>query len=246
MRAVLLAAALSCGLAGCADRARLGMVVDPGTGLLAGSRVDRNIVVDPSQFENRRIKVAIRNTSGDVQFDLHGAAAAIERRLAEKGYVPVQGDDFGILLDVNVLYSGQASEDRAAEFGLLGAAGGTVAGLQAARGVVAPAAGLLAGATLGSILGSFVRDETYLVVADVSIGVIDPKRGVARKTILMESSIDRREEAREQAHRHAGMRPFGSRERASVAVYAGGRNVPQDRIADGVRQRLLRIVGDVI
>lgn len=205
-------------LSGCADSSRLGMVVDPETGLQMGSRIERNIVVDPSQFENRRIKVNLRNTSGDAAFDLADVRSAIERRLAAKGYVPTRDDDFGILLDVNVHYSGQATQDRASAFGLLGAAGGGLAGYQASKGGVGTAAGVLAGATLGSILGSYVRDETYLVVADVSLGVVDPKRGYDTKTIVMDSSIDRRERDRAEVRRHSGMRAFGATAKTAVAV----------------------------
>lgn len=57
-------------LGSCAPPQRMGMVVDPATGLQYGSVIEKNIVVDSSQFENKRIKVRIRNTSGDAAFDM--------------------------------------------------------------------------------------------------------------------------------------------------------------------------------
>ena len=55
---------------GCAQSARYGMVEDPETGLMLGSAVERNIVIDASQFENRTIKLNLRNASGDPSYDL--------------------------------------------------------------------------------------------------------------------------------------------------------------------------------
>ena len=229
-------------LAGCAPQSRHGMVVDPETGLQMGSRIENNIVVDSSQFENRKLKLNIRNTSGDPAFDLHGFRSELERAYSGKGYEPTQGEDFGILVDVNVRYSGQATRDRAAEFGLLGGAAGGLAGYEASRRAVGTGAGILAGATLGAVIGSHARDETYLVVADVVVGVTDTARGTVTKTIVMDSSSSSKDESK----RRSGMRPFSQSLKTGIAVYAGGLNVSQARVADGVRQRFVRILSDVI
>ncbi|MCH9051090.1 MAG: hypothetical protein IIA72_08400 [Proteobacteria bacterium] len=236
--AVLVASVV--GATGCAPQQRLGMVIDPLTGLQYGSVIERNIVVDASQFTNRTVKINIRNTSGDPVFDLHGFRSELERVYAAKGYKPTREVDFGILIDINVMYSGQISRSMARQFGFLGAAGGGVAGVTIGGDAVGATAGILTGAVLGAILGSYVTEDTYIVVADVNIGVVDLERGKRDTTIVFSAS--KREERRERA----GFKPFREHLKTRIAAYAGGQNIPQQSIAKGVRQRFLRILSDVI
>jgi hypothetical protein len=226
-------------LTACASPQRMGMVVDPATGLQHGSVVEKNIVVDASQFSNRKIKVKIRNTSGDPAFDLHGFRSSLESAYRSKGYDPSQSDDFGILLDVNVLYSGQVRQSLTKEFAFLGvAAGGIVGARSSAR--AGTAIGIVSGAALGSIIGSYVTNDTYIVVADVSIGVADVRRGKREKTILFGARDKKKEE------RDSGFKPFREMLDTGIAAYSGGRSISQSRIANDVRQRFLRILMDVI
>jgi len=227
---------------GCAPQSRMGMVVDPETGLQMGSVVERNIVLDSSQFENRRLKLTIRNTSGDDAFALQAFRAQLERAFAAKGYSIATDDDFGVLIDINVRYSGQATRDRAVEFGILGGAAGGLAGAARSPTVTTTGASLLAGATLGTIIGSYQREETFLVIADVVVGVNDPKRGSTEKTIVFSSSPS----LQDKNEKRSGIKPFEQRLGTGVAVYAGGRNASQRTIAEGVRQRFVRILSDVI
>jgi len=218
------------------------MVVDPETGLQMGSMIEKNLVMDPSQLADRRIKINIRNTSGDPAFDLSGARSEIEQSFSRKGYEIAQGNEFALLFDINVRYSGQASKDKAAQFGLLGAAGGGLGAWERSRSATGTAAGVIAGATIGAIIGSYVRDETYLVVADVVIGVMDRARGSTTKTIVFDSSPQMKTDAEQRS----GLRPFSQQMSTGIAVYAGGRNINQGHVAQGVRQRFTRIVSDVI
>ncbi|MCH7928896.1 MAG: hypothetical protein IIA01_00115 [Proteobacteria bacterium] len=239
--AAALAVATGFSIAGCAPQQRLGMVVDPATGLQQGSIIERNIVIDASQFKNRKVKVNIRNTSGDSSFDLHQFRSRLEQAYASKGYMPVREGDFGILIDINVMYSGQVTRNHISEFGFLGAAGGGLAGAAISGGrAIETTAGVISGITLGTILGSYVTEDTYIVVADVNIGLMDIERGERETTIVFSAS--KKEERRERS----GFKPFRDRVSTGIAVYSGGRNLPQYRIADSVRQRFLRILGDVI
>ena len=227
-------------LAACAPRQHDGMVVDPATGLQYGSTVERNLMVDASQFEDRRLRLRIRNVSGDPAFDLAGFRGALENAYRAKGYEPVVDDGFGVLLDVNVLYSGQTSENLAAEYGFLGAASGGVGGYYADVDG-ATAAGTIAGATLGAVIGSYITDDTYIVVAEVTVAVPDGQSGNTERTIQF--GVDSQADS---DTRKSGRRRFDEQIRAGVAVYAGGRNATQADIAEGVRQRFGRILADVI
>jgi hypothetical protein len=225
-------------LAGCAPGAPEGAVVDPATGLAYGSIVERSIVVDAAQFRNRRIRVVTRNTSGDLAFDMGGFAGRLRESYSGKGYQPTDADDFGVRVDLNVLRSSQITSNYSAEFGFLGAAAGGIAGRrsQADQGT---AIGILSGATLGAVAGTFATKDTYIVIAEVAVGVLDTRSGTTQRTITFSDS-PRLEE------RDTELRPFRQLVRTRIAVYAGGRNVAQARIAGEVRERLARIVADII
>lgn len=90
----------------CNSPQRMGMVKDPNTGLQYGSVIQRNLIVDSSQFVNKKLKLRIRNVSGDADFDLHNFRNNLESAYSSKGYQITNTDDFGILLDINVVYSG--------------------------------------------------------------------------------------------------------------------------------------------
>jgi hypothetical protein len=138
----------------------MGMVVDPATGLQYGSVIEKNLLVDASQFSDKSIKVNIRNTSGDPAFDLHGFRAALENAYRAKGYEPTRSAEFAILIDINVMYSGQISQNMTNEFGFLGAAGGGVAGAAIGGDTTGAVAGILSGLAIGVIVGSHVSEDT--------------------------------------------------------------------------------------
>ena len=224
--------------------ARGGMVKDPVTGLQFGSAVERNIVTDASFFTNKKIKVRTRNTSGDTAFNLRQFTNQLSSTYASNGYEPTNQGDFGLLIDVNVMYSGQVQRSLANEFGFLGAAGGGLAGYKIGGDGVGAGAGVLVGAALGSILGSYVTDDTYIIVLEVTFGVIKEIRG-SKKTITFSRSPKYNYE-KEDEEINRNKRGFKKTYKSKIAVFAGGRNVPQSRIAGDVRQRIIRIVGDII
>ena len=233
-----LLAGIAFALAACAPGAPPGAVVDPATGLAYGSIVEKSIVVDAAQFRNRRIRVVTRNTSGDLAFDMGGFAGQLRASYAGKGYQPTEGDDFGVRVDLNVLRSSQLTVNYSTEFAFLGAAAGGIAGRRSdlAQGT---AIGIVSGATLGAVAGTFATKDTYIVVAEVSFAILDTRTGVGQRTITFADS-PRLEE------RETELRPFRQVARTQIAVYAGGRNVAQAQIAEEVRRRLARIVADII
>lgn len=226
-------------ISGCASKPRYGMIEDPNTGLQYGSVVERNVFIDAAQLENRRMKVSVRNTSGDPAYYLSELQAVLERSYEGKGYEQSRGDDFGVRLDVNILYSGRIRSDLMAEFGFLGASAGGIAGYRS-DAKAGTAIGILTGATLGSIIGSYVTEDTYIVVAEVNIGITKPGSGETETTVVFSSS------KKEQRQERTGIRRFAETIRSKLAVFAGGRNIAQAQIADGVRERIKRILCDII
>jgi len=238
---LILAVILVALLGGCASPSRMGMVKDSATGLQFGSVIEKNIFIDSSQFQNRTIKVVIRNTSGDQLYQLGPFTGNLKQAFAGKGYTPTEADSFGIKVDLNVLYSGQIQRNMASQYGFLGAAAGGLAGHRS-NSPGATTAGLVVGATLGSILGSYVTEDTYIVVAEVNIGVTDAVPGNAdKKTITFGSSPKMQEEIIAK-----NFKPFREVLRTKVSVFAGGTNISQQQIAEQVRQRLINIVIDAI
>ena len=231
-------------LAGCAPPTRLGMVKDPQTGLMFGSQIERNFVTDATFYKNRKIKVRIRNTSGDTAFGLRQFTEKLRAAYAANGYEPTNDDDFGLLVDVNVRYSGQVQTNLAAEFAFLGGVGGGIAGYRS-NTTAGTAIGVAAGATLGSIIGSFITDDTYIIVADVTFGVIKTsKKSKKRITFSRSAKLKNIDDPDEEEK--VVLSGFKKAYSTGVAVFAGGRNVPQVRIAGEVRQRIIRIVSDFI
>lgn len=222
---------------------RSGMVQQEGTGLMYGSVIENNFVTDSSFFKNKKIKVRTRNTSGDPTFDLRQFENQLARAYQNVGYEPTSKDDFGLIVDVNVRYSGQIQSNLSAEYGFLGAAAGGLAGYNSDGGFGA-AVGTVAGATLGSVIGSYVTDDTFIIVADVTFGIIKKKKSTTSKTITFSRSTNTQNDDDEDDD--VGTRSFRKTERTSIAVFAGGRNVSQSEIAGEVRQRIIRIVSNII
>lgn len=226
-------------------QARMGMIKNPDTGLQFGSIVDGTTITDSSLFKNRKLKVRIRNTSGDINFDLKRFSGRLERAYAAAGYEPTKGDDFGLLINVNVRYSGQIQQNLSNEYGFLGAAAGGIAGYRS-KATAGRAIGAVGGATLGSIIGSFITDDTYIIIADISFVVIKGPKKSEGKTITFSRSITGPVEDEEEKEERKKSRKIKRSITRHVAVFAGGGNVNQSEIAGEVRQRLVRIIGDII
>lgn len=224
---------------------RLGMVKDPQTGIQMGSVIEKNFVTDASFYDNKKIKVRIRNTSGDRAFNLYGFRSQLESSYKQAGYIPTSDSDFGLLVDINVMYSGQAQSNLSNQYGFLGASAGGLAG--AARGGgIAIASGTIAGATLGSIIGSFVTDDTYIIVAKVTFGIVKGGHKRDGKRITFSRSITGNVEDFEEREARKRQRGFKSTHSTRLSVFAGGRNVMQAEVASQVRSRFVRIIRDFI
>lgn len=221
---------------------RMGMVKDAETGLMYGSAIEKNFVTDATFYANRKIKVRARNTSGDSSFGLNSFTRDLNDAYAQKGYEPTGEDDFGLMMDINVLYSGQTQTNRASAFTLVGALLGSTYGGETRRGQLV---GTVAGAELGNIIGRFDTEDTYMVIAQVTFGVVKPfKQSQKRITFSRSEKIADIDEPDEDEK--VIRRGFKKTYSTQFAVYAGGRNIDQAAIAEEVRKRAVRIVADFI
>ncbi|MCW9035012.1 MAG: complement resistance protein TraT [Rhodospirillales bacterium] len=228
-------------LSGCVSTIQndLGMVRNKETGLAYGSMINGNLMTDPAFFPNKNLKLSIRNTSGDDAFKLGNFRERIESFYLNKGYDVTRGSDFGLKVDVNVVYSGQIQTDRMSEYAMIGGVAGGVAGVRS-KALYDAALWSTSGAALGSVLGSFDTEDTYIIVAAITVGIRDKAR--KRRKVI---TFDRSERIRDYDDDES----FGKwREKATIrlAVYAGGRNTEQSKIAEEVRRRISNIVGDII
>ena len=74
----------------------------------------------------------------------------------------------------------------------------------------------------------------------MNMAIKDWERGT-RETTIVFSASDTEEEKEKK-----GFKAFRETIGTGIAVYAGGRNLAQSRIAESVRQRFIRILSDVI
>lgn len=222
------------------------MVADTETDLMYGSCVSNDFIVDPSLFGNKELKVRIRNTSGDEAFDLTCFHDVLEQAYADTGYKVTRSGKFGVYLDINVKYSGQIQDNYSREGrragGVAGALAGAYPGFEAGKNadmLMGGAVGAVVGATLGAVAGAFVTDDTYIIVADLALGTTTPKERDDSTTLLF--GVDRRKKRTRN-----NFRSFRSLKKVRLYVYAGGRMVGQQQIADGVRKRFVSILKDII
>ncbi|WP_027721267.1 complement resistance protein TraT [Maridesulfovibrio zosterae] len=234
---ILLSAML---LAGCRSTQRMGMVRDQKTGLLYGSMMNGNIFMDPSQFDNPVIKLTIRNTSGDPAINLKAMRSYLENAYREKGYEITRKNKFSIHLDVNLRYSGQITQDTVNEVGFIGGVGGAYAGARVGKSADATVIGAASGASIGAIAGQYATQDTYIMIAEVGLGLVD-KTAKRKKYVINfgDTQIKRHDE-------ETGFTAYRAREAVQIAVYAGGDSTQQSKIVKGVSQRFKRILEDVI
>lgn len=225
------------------NKPRLGMVVDEKTGLLFGSAIEGSLVTDASFYTNRTLKVRTRNTSGDTAFDLGGFTTDLETAYGAKGYLPAPDDEpFGLMMDINVMYSGQVQTNKTTQFSIVGGLLGATYGGDTNRGKIAATT---SGAALGHILGQYPSEDTYMIVARVTFGVVKrykvSKRRVTFSRSKKLSNIDDPSQ-----HENVYARGFKKTFSTDFTVFAGGRNLGQSEIAEQVRQRAVRIAADFI
>lgn len=221
---------------------RLGMVKDPESGLMLGSRISNNPTLDSAFYADKRVKIKIRNASGDPAFDIRSFRSQIESAFVGNGFEPTDGDRFALLVDINVVYSGHIQENASTQLALLGLAAGGIAG-ERSEADAGLAIGLVSGATLGSVVGSFITEDTYIIAASTKFVVTNLEAPKSKKTISFSRST--RIEDVDDEDDGKRLKPIASTN-TNISVFAGGTNTPQSRITEMVRARLAYIVSNLV
>lgn len=216
------------------------MVVDAKTDRMYGMRADGSVFADATMFPNRRLKLSLRNLSGDQVWDLDGTREQLLKGYVAKGYERSDGNDFGIKIDLNVVRSQQFDRDLTAQFGFLGATAGSIAGAGAGAAIagangILPGAGIgmATGATLGTLASYFTVDSIYVVITEATFAV---RRNSTkpRRVVTFDGS------PRVEDWEESGYGTFHRVHRVTIANYGGGRSVGQLDIAEDIRQRQIR------
>ncbi len=222
------------------------LVKDEKSGYAYGAVKSGEFIADPAMFRNNKLKLRIRNTTGDSSLDLYNFRQQLEQSYRDIGYEISSGNDFGILLDINVKYFGQVTDMLPSEYTFLGAAGGGVAGaftgIQGGRpadALTGMAAGSVIGAALTEIIRNYVTEETFIIISSVTMGTVMPEYVEDEQTISFITGKKVRE-------KKTNFKGFRSRETINLAVYAGGTMASKSDIINEVRNRHLRILKDII
>ncbi|MGB0670835.1 MAG: complement resistance protein TraT [Rhodospirillales bacterium] len=243
--ALVLMALVLLGACQTAPQGRMGMVTDPESGLMYGSVIQDNLVTDPTFYNNNAIKIRTRNTSGDTAFGLTAFTDDLQRIYADKGYAPQDDAGFGLMIDVNVMYSGHIQTNYANEFSFLGATAGGLTSLHRGGTQLDYATYSLAGAAVGAVLGANVTEDTYMIVSQVTFGVVKKvRKSKTRVTFSRSPKLKNIDDPDEDDEVYVG--GFKKSYTTQLAVYAGGRNVTQAEIVEEVKRRMIRIVGDFL
>lgn len=222
------------------------LVKDEKSGYSYGATKSGEFIADPSMFRNSRLKLRIRNTTGDPSLDMYSFRQQLERAYSDVGYEVTNGDDFGILLDVNVRYFGQMTEMMPSEYTFLGAAAGGVLGAapgiqsgRSADALTGVAAGSVIGAAATEILRNYMTNETFIIISSVTMATVMPEFTDEDNTISFVTG-------KKLKQKKTNFKGFRSRDTVYLAVYAGGRMAGKTDIISEVRNRHMRILKDII
>lgn len=222
------------------------LVEDEETGYSYGAIKNGEFVADPAMFRNKKLKLRIRNTTGDPALDIYKFRQQLENSYSNVGYEITHGSDFGILLDINVKYFGQVTEMLPAEYTFLGAAIGGVAGAtpgiqggRSADAITGMAAGAVIGAALTEVMRNYATEETFIIISSVTMATVMPEHREDERSISFVTG-------KKIKQKKTNFKGFRSRETVELGVYAGGRMAGKSDIISEVRNRHLRILRDII
>ncbi|WNO03947.1 complement resistance protein TraT [Rhodoferax mekongensis] len=216
--------------------------------LQIGSATSRNLFVDSSQFANRTIKLRLRNSSGDPEFDVGRLRQSIESGLRSAGY-EVSDQSFGIVMDVNAFQFRTAAVSNVSSSSGIGLLLGGVAGYEIAKrsGDVGTGSGAILGAVAGAAIEEIIRNHgtraTYLALCDVNIGIVRKESTKNDRFIIGGNKIERAKDEEREKDAYTG---FATRDTVRVAVYAGDDSARAEQTTSAIVDRLGRVIANLL
>ncbi len=209
-----------------------------------GSAISGSFFADSSQFANSRVKLRIRDTSGDELLNIGRLKDQITSTLATGGYSE-SDEDFGILIDVNTVRLSSVANAGGSRNSGLGTIIGGVLGGEVARkgGEVTQTSGIILGAIAGTAIESILKtsgtDQTYVLVAEVNVGVrrLDES---ANATISIGKSRFKQEQS------DSVYEAFAMSDKLVVIAYGGGKGFSKAEVLGRIEARIARVIGGIL
>lgn len=211
-----------------------------------GSSTSKNLFISSDQFLNKTIKVRLRNSSGDPDFNPLQMRTMVENGLTSAGY-KISNENAGIILDINLYFVGNVAAGRQRAGNEVGALLGAVAGYELSKGSGGIGAG--SGAILGAIAGSTLQDviranneiNTYLILCDVNIGIVQQESKSRDNFVIGGNRIEHK-----LGTDRSTFESFAIKETLKISVYAGDRFENKYKVIQAIQDRLARVVSNMI
>lgn len=215
-------------------------------GIETGSAISGSFFADSSQFANSRVKLSIRDTSGDELLNIGRLKDQITGTLGARGYSEANADDeFGILIDVNTVRLSSVANAGGSQGSGLGTIIGGVLGMEVARkgGEVTQTSGIILGAIAGTAIESIIKDsgsdKTFVLVAEVNIGVRKLDESGNSTISIGKSRFT-------QPQSESVYEAFAMSDKLVVVAYGGGRGFSKEEVLKRVEARIARVIGGII
>jgi hypothetical protein len=211
-----------------------------------GSSTSKNLFISSDQFLNKTIKVRLRNSSGDPDFNPLHMRTIVENGLTSAGY-KISNENAGIVLDINLYFVGNVAAGRQRAGNEVGALLGAVAGYEVSKGSGGIGAG--SGAILGAIAGSTLQDvikanneiNTYLILCDVNIGVVQQESKSRDNFVIGGNRFEHKLEVEKST-----FESFALKDTLKISVYAGDKVENKYKVIQAIQDRLARVVSNII
>lgn len=217
---------------------------DPG--LQIGSTVSKSLFVEASQFGNRKVRLRLRNSSGDPSVDMTQLRAHVESGLRGAGYA-MADEGAGIVMDANLYFMNTVATGRMQASNEVGFLLGGVTGYELSKGKGGMSTGsgailgAIAGATLQEVLRNRDERDSYLAICDVNIGVVRQQNTKRDSFVIGGNRFERDKDAPDPT-----FESFAMKDTVKVYVYAGDRRERRDGVISAIQGRLANVVANLL
>ncbi|CAA7626062.1 conserved hypothetical protein [Candidatus Terasakiella magnetica] len=194
------------------------------TDRMFGIRSDKSIFTDQAKFPSRRLKMSLRNMSGDQFWDMETTKERLYQGYIANGYEHSDDNELGVRADIKILYSGQLIDKILSD----------PSHLFLSRGIgYEGSAGVTTGESLPSLRNYVSDDSIYVVITEVIFAIRRPP-STARRIVTFEGS------PRVEEWEESSSGSFQQVNRVLISNYGGAPNVSRADMAEEIRDRQIR------